>query len=73
MPKFSRLVMAQGIGIIATVIAGIVGGLVARSWLWAIACAIVAYALFSAVVMIWLSIKIRSDREWSPFDDDDGL
>ncbi|HET7016368.1 MAG TPA: hypothetical protein VFI65_20775 [Streptosporangiaceae bacterium] len=70
MPSFSRMMMVQGIGLIATVIAGVVGGLLARSWIWAIACAVVAYALVSAGTMIWVGSKMRSDRDWSTFDDD---
>jgi hypothetical protein len=33
--------------------AGFIGGLIAASWIWAIACAVVIYAASQAAVLAW--------------------
>jgi hypothetical protein len=53
MPPFRRIVMAQACAIAVTIAAGAAGGLIATSWIWAIACAVVMYALSQAAVLAW--------------------
>ena len=53
--------MVQAIAIASAMVAAVIGGVLAQSWIWAIACAVFVYAGFSAAVMFWLSRKIRFD------------
>jgi hypothetical protein len=53
MPPFHRILIVQAGAILATMLAGVIGGLIAASWIWAIACAVVIYAASQAAVMAW--------------------
>jgi hypothetical protein len=70
--------MVQAIAIASAMVAAVVGGLLAQSWIWAIACAIFVYSGFRVAAMFWVSHKIRTDPDW-PFphdaadDDDDDI
>lgn len=60
MIPFSRLLIVQAIAVACAV----AGGLAARSWLWAVACAVLVYAAFSVAVMVWMARRLRSSRDW---------
>jgi uncharacterized iron-regulated membrane protein len=70
MIPFDRILMAQVVAVAAAMVTAVAGGLLARSWLWAVACAVLVYAAFSVGVMIWLARRLRSDRDWLDLDDD---
>jgi hypothetical protein len=53
MPPFRRIVAVQACAIAVTIAAGAAGGLIAASWIWAIACAVVMYAVSQAGVLAW--------------------
>ena len=81
---FDRLLMAQAASVGSAMLAGIVGGLAAHSWIWAFACAMLAYGTACVGVMVWMARRLRSrasrsgrgrdfsdfDIDWSEFDDD---
>jgi hypothetical protein len=52
-PPFHRILIVQACAILATILAGAIGGLIAASWIWAIACAVVMYLASQAAVMAW--------------------
>jgi hypothetical protein len=62
MPPFRRILIVQACAIMATILAGVIGGLIAASWIWAIACAIVAYAVSQAAVLAWAAWWIITRR-----------
>jgi hypothetical protein len=53
MPPFRQILIVQAAAVLATIAAGILGGLIGASWIWAIACALVIYALSQAAVLAW--------------------
>jgi hypothetical protein len=59
---------AQAALIASAVLAAIIGGVVAGSWLWAAGCGILAYLAGSAVIMAWMARRFRS-RLWPGPDD----
>jgi hypothetical protein len=79
---FDRLLMAQAASLAFAMVSGIVGGLVAHSWIWAVACAMLAYGTACVGVMVWMAGRLRShparsgrsrdssdfDIDWSEFD-----
>jgi hypothetical protein len=64
---------AQACAIIATILAGVIAGLIAASWIWAIASAVVIYAASQAAVMAWAAWWMITRRrrldvdEWGDF------
>jgi hypothetical protein len=62
---FDRLLMAQAASVGSAMLAGIVGGLAAQSWIWAIACAMLAYGTACVGVMVWMARRLRSHASWS--------
>ena len=64
MIRIDRLFMVQAVAIASAMVAAVIGGLLAHSWIWAVACAIFVYAGFSVAVMFWLSHRFRSDFRW---------
>ena len=67
--------LLNAIALAAAMVAAVIGGLVASSWIWAIACAVFVYAGFSVGAMIWFALKIRSGggiwRVLGRLDDED--
>lgn len=69
-----RLLAAQAALVASAVLAAIIGGVAAGSWLWAAGCGVLAYLAGSAVIMAWMARMFRSggwpgpDRHW-PGDD----
>jgi hypothetical protein len=61
---FDRLLMAQAASVASAMLAGIVGGLAARSWIWAVACAILAYGAACVCVMVWMARQLRFHASW---------
>jgi len=53
MPPFRRILLVQAAAILATIAAGVIAGLIAESWIWAFACAVVIYAVSQAAVLAW--------------------
>jgi hypothetical protein len=53
MPPFRRILITQACAVLTTILAGVIGGLITASWIWAIACAVVVYALSQAAVLAW--------------------
>jgi hypothetical protein len=53
MPPFHRILLVQAAAILVTIAAGVIGGLIAASWIWAIASAVVIYAVSQAAVLAW--------------------
>jgi len=72
MIRIDRLITVQAIAISSAMVAAVIGGLVARSWIWAIACAIFVYAGFGAVAMFWMSHMIRTHPGWRTARDSAG-
>jgi hypothetical protein len=52
-PPFHRILIVQACAVVVTILAGVIAGLIAASWIWAIASAAVIYALSQAAVMAW--------------------
>jgi hypothetical protein len=77
MIRIDRLIMVQAIAISSAMVAGVIGGLLERSWIWAIACAIFVYAGFRVAAMVWMSHMIRTHPGWRALHDsahdDDGV
>lgn len=78
MIRIDRLIKVQAIAISSAMVAAVIGGLVARSWIWAIACAIFVYAGFRVAAMFWVAHMIRTHPDWrglryfaAAADDDD--
>jgi hypothetical protein len=63
MVPFHRLLAAQAALLISAVLAAIIGGVAARSWLWAAGCGVLAYLAGSAVIVAWMALRLRS-RGW---------
>src|SRR5215469_9501936 len=72
MIRIDRLIMVQAIAISSAMVAAVIGGLLARSWIWAIACAIFVYAGFGAAAMFWMSHMIRTHPGWAATRDSAG-
>lgn len=70
MMPFDRLLMIQAASVVSAILAGIVGGLLAGNWVWAVACAVVVYGLAGAVAMVWMARRLRSRRGGIGFDRD---
>ena len=64
MIPFDRLLMVQAASVAAAMLAAVAGGLLAKSWLWAVACAVLVYAACSVGVMAWMARRLRSSRSW---------
>ena len=62
MPPFHRILLVQACAIMATIVAGVAAGLIAASWVWAIASAVVIYAASQAAVMAWAAWWMISRR-----------
>jgi hypothetical protein len=60
MLPFHRLMAGQAAVIASAVLAAIIGGVAAGSWLWALGCGILTYAAGGAVILAWLGIRFRS-------------
>jgi Na+(H+)/acetate symporter ActP len=61
MIRIDRLIMIQVIAIASAMVAAvIIGGLLAQSWIWAIASAIFVCAGFRMAAMLWVSHTIRT-------------
>jgi hypothetical protein len=58
-PRFDRILLINAIALAAAMAAAVVGGLVASSWIWAIASAVFVYAGFRVGAMIWLARYVR--------------
>jgi len=69
MIPFGRLFMVQAVAVATAILAAIAGGLLARSWLWAVACAVLVYAALSVGVLVWMARRLSSDRGWLDLDD----
>lgn len=69
MIPFDRLLMAHAASLAAALLAGIAGGLLAWSWLWAAACAVVVYGACSVCVMVWIARRWKSSDGWPDLDD----
>jgi hypothetical protein len=63
MVPFERLLAAQAALVASAVLAAIIGGVAAGSWLWAAGCGVLAYAAGYAVIMAWMARWFRS-RGW---------
>lgn len=70
MIPFDRLLIVQATAVAAAMVAAIAGGLLARSWLWAVACAVLVYAAFSVGVMVWMARRFRATRDWLDWSED---
>jgi hypothetical protein len=70
-PPFRRILLVQACAITATIVAGITAGLIAASWAWAIASAVVIYAASQAAVMVWAAWWMISRRP-RRLESDDG-
>jgi hypothetical protein len=72
MPPFHRILIVQASAIIATLLAGVIAGLIAASWIWAIASAVAMYAASQAAVMAWAAWWMITRRrrlepgDWDP-------
>ena len=53
MPPFHQILIVQACAVVVTILAGVIAGLIAASWIWAIATAAAIYALSQAAVMAW--------------------
>ncbi len=60
MVPIHRLMAAQAVVIASAVLAAIIGGVAAGSWLWALGCGVLTYAASGAVMLAWLALRIRS-------------
>jgi hypothetical protein len=60
MGAFRRLLAAQSAVLASAVLAAIIGGVAAGSWLWAAGCGILTYAAGGAVIMAWMARGLRS-------------
>jgi hypothetical protein len=69
MPPFHRILLVQACAITATIVAGITAGLIAASWVWAVASAVVIYAASQAAVMVWAAWWMISRRRRLESDD----
>jgi hypothetical protein len=72
-PPFHRILIVQASAIIATILAGVIAGLIAASWIWAIASAIVVYAASQAAVMAWAAWWMITRRRRPDVDGVDGV
>ena len=63
MVPIHRLMAAQAVVIASAVLAAIIGGVAAGSWLWALGCGVLTYAAGGAVMLAWLALRFRS-RGW---------
>jgi hypothetical protein len=68
-PPFHRILIVQACAIIATILAGVIAGLIAASWIWAIAGAVVIYAASQAAVMAWAAWWMITRRGRPELDD----
>jgi hypothetical protein len=66
---FARLAMIEAASIALAIVAGITGGR-SRNWIWAVACAVVAYGMASAATLVWIARQFRFGRDWIDLDDD---
>jgi Na+(H+)/acetate symporter ActP len=57
--RSDRIILLNAIALGSAMVAAVVGGLAASSWIWAIACAVFVYAGFRVGAMIWISRKLR--------------
>lgn len=62
MPPLGRIVLIQTCAIAVTILAGIIAGLIAASWIWAIACAVITYVGSQAAVMTWAAWWLLTHR-----------
>ena len=69
MPPFHRILLVQACAIMATIVAGVSAGLIAASWVWAIASAVVIYAASQAAVMAWAAWWMINRRRRLESDD----
>jgi hypothetical protein len=58
-PRLDRILLINAIALASAMVAAAIGGLVASSWIWAIACAVFVYAGFRVGAMIWLARNVR--------------
>ena len=69
MPPFHRILIVQACAIGATILAGLIAGLIAASWIWAIASAVVMYAVSQAAVLAWAAWWMISRRRRLELDE----
>jgi hypothetical protein len=58
-PRLDRILLINAIALAAAMLAAVIGGLAASSWIWAIACAVFVYAGFRVGAMIWMARNVR--------------
>ena len=70
-PPFRQILIVQACAVVVTILAGVIAGLIAASWIWAIATAAAIYALSQAAVMAWAAwwmitrrrrLELRAER-----------
>jgi hypothetical protein len=52
-PPTHQILIVQACAVVVTILAGVSAGLIAASWIWAMASAVVIYAASQAAVMAW--------------------
>ncbi|HEY3981789.1 MAG TPA: hypothetical protein VGM79_31345 [Streptosporangiaceae bacterium] len=72
MPPFRRILLVQACAVLVTILAGSAAGLIAGSWIWAIASAVVIYVASQAAVMVWAAWWMITRRRRLELDDPPG-
>jgi hypothetical protein len=68
-PPFHQILIVQACAIIATILAGVIAGLIAASWIWALASAAVVYSASQAAVLAWAAAWMITRRCRLELDD----